>query len=171
MKSLGERPCCSSSARGLLSCFAKPAQQIVQMVNSRRLPQCLTDIATTKARLDALIRSRENLLMSACTRCGLEPGQNILEMTDEGRLGEPSQSVRACKQCGAPSQLMALSEAARTTAHEARARARLSAIWVLTVLVITCALSLISLYHPGSKQEQIPVLSEFSNLTLQAPAN
>lgn len=141
------------------------------MVNLRRLPQSLTDLATTKALLDALIRSLEDLLMSACTRCGLEPGQNILEVTGQGQLGEVSQWVHACGQCGAPDQLMVLSEATRTMAEDVRARARLSATWVLTVLVITCALALMSLYHPGSKLGQIPVFSELSNPTLLAPAN
>ncbi len=109
--------------------------------------------------------------MSACTRCGFGQAQDLIETTGQGKLGEPAKFVSACGQCGAPSQLMALSEAAKAMAHDARTRARLSSIGVLTVLVITCALCLFSLYHPGAKQRPILVFSKLSNQAVQPPAN
>lgn len=121
--------------------------------------------------LDALIRSSEDLVMSACTRCGFGQAQELFETTGQGHSVESVQFAYACGECGAPSQLMALSEAAKAMAHDARARARLSSIGVLTVLVITCALSLFSLYHPGSKQGPILVFSKLSNQAAQPPAN
>jgi hypothetical protein len=110
-------------------------------------------------------------MMSACTRCGFEQTQYWLETTGLAQRGEPGQFVHACRQCGAPSQLMALSEAAKAITRNARAQARLSSMWVLTILVITCLISLFSLYHPGSKQGPLLVFSKLSAQAVPPPAN
>jgi hypothetical protein len=143
----------------------------MRIVNCGRFPQSLTDLVTTIALLDALIRSAEELMMSACTRCGVEQTQYLSETTGHAQLGEPGKFVHACGQCGAAGQLMALSEAAKANTLDAMAQARLSSIWVLTILVITCVLSLLSLYHPGAKQGPILVFSKLANQVLTPPAN
>jgi hypothetical protein len=131
----------------------------------------LTDTVTTIALLDALIRSAEELMMSVCTRCGFEQTQYLLETTGQAQLGEPGKFAYACGQCGAPSQLMALSEAAKAITRNARAQARLSSMWVLTILVITCLISLLSLYHPGSKQGPLLGFSKLSAQVAPPPEN
>jgi hypothetical protein len=88
--------------------------------------------------------------MSNCLHCGLRRDPT------EGDA-EPAQ---ACRQCGVSTHFFGGRDASFATTVVDRAGARVSAVWILMILLVTCCLSLLSIYHPEAKQGPFLVFSK-----------
>jgi hypothetical protein len=79
--------------------------------------------------------------MSLCLRCDSAQSQQLSEASCNHQRGARIDAFQPCSLCGAPSRLMLLSEQARAAGIQAQGHAKLSARWVLAILVCTCAMA------------------------------
>jgi hypothetical protein len=102
---------------------------------------------------------QKGIAVTTCMYCDQAQGHNLMEATKRRGSAPGFDSAQACAKCELPLTLMQLSEATRLACLKEKARAKVSANWVLAILAVTCVLLLLNMHPQRAKESGFNLLS------------